>query len=121
MRILADENFLGLAVDALRERGHDVLWARTDLSGMADTRLFEIAAADQRLLTTFDKDFGELVFRQGMPTPAGVVLFRIKMPSPSQAAHRIVSVLCGRTDWCGHFSLVDDYRIRLVPLLRARP
>lgn len=37
MRILANENFPGDAVDALRQRGHDVVWVRTDAPGSKDT------------------------------------------------------------------------------------
>lgn len=36
MRFLANENFPGDAVSALRERGHDVVWIRTDAPGISD-------------------------------------------------------------------------------------
>jgi hypothetical protein len=36
MRFLADENFPGDAVTALRTLGHDVLWIRTDAPGITD-------------------------------------------------------------------------------------
>jgi hypothetical protein len=36
MRFLADENFPGDAVTALRAAGHDVLWIRTDAPGITD-------------------------------------------------------------------------------------
>ena len=32
--------------------------------------------AESRLLLTFDKDFGELTFRLGVPASCGIVLFR---------------------------------------------
>ncbi len=34
MRILADENFPLVAVEALQQQGHDVLWIRTDTPGV---------------------------------------------------------------------------------------
>lgn len=37
MNLLANENFPLLAVEALRDAGHDVRWARTDMAG-APTR-----------------------------------------------------------------------------------
>ncbi|MBL8216593.1 MAG: DUF5615 family PIN-like protein [Bryobacterales bacterium] len=36
MRLLADENFPKLIVEALRRDGHDALWARSDLGGTSD-------------------------------------------------------------------------------------
>jgi hypothetical protein len=36
MRFLADENFPGDAVAALRATGHDVLWIRIDAPGITD-------------------------------------------------------------------------------------
>ena len=43
MRLLADENFPKPIVDTLRAQGHDVLWARTDLSGTSDVALLDLA------------------------------------------------------------------------------
>ena len=37
LRILADENFPGQAVQALRDRGFDVVWVRTVAPGISDT------------------------------------------------------------------------------------
>jgi hypothetical protein len=39
MRLLANENFPGDAVDALRARGHDVAWVRTDAPGSSDRQV----------------------------------------------------------------------------------
>ncbi|MBV8728821.1 MAG: DUF5615 family PIN-like protein [Acidobacteriia bacterium] len=48
MRLLADENFPLPTVSELRETGHDVTWARTDLPGTADTVLLDLAESDGR-------------------------------------------------------------------------
>ena len=45
--------------------------------GVADEEVAALCAEHQRILLTFDKDFGELIFRHGLPAGAGVVLFRI--------------------------------------------
>lgn len=36
MRLLANENVPGLAVQALRTRGHDAMWIRTEAPGLSD-------------------------------------------------------------------------------------
>src|SRR5882724_2778939 len=58
MRFLADENFPGDAVTALRTLGHDVLWIRTDAPGITDEEVLARGLEDGRVLLTFEKDFG---------------------------------------------------------------
>jgi predicted nuclease of predicted toxin-antitoxin system len=116
MRILANENFPSEAVEALRARGHDVFWVRTDSPGSPDSKVVDRAASDGRLLITFDKDFGELAFRRGLFSPAGIILFRIKASSPEHVAQVAVAVLEERSDWAGHFSVIEEGRVRMSPL-----
>lgn len=120
MRILANENFPADAVAALREAGHDVAWIRSDAPGSSDRQVLARARSEERLLVTFDKDFGELAFRAGLPAPSGIVLFRISAPSPAQVARTAVTALGSRDDWTGHFSVIEDKRIRMTPLPPAR-
>jgi predicted nuclease of predicted toxin-antitoxin system len=116
MRILANENFPRGAVEALRARGHDVFWARTDSPGCPDLEVINRAASEHRILITFDKDFGELAFRRQLSSPAGIILFRMKAPSAKHVGHVAVAVLEGRTDWAGHFSVIEEGRVRMTPL-----
>jgi hypothetical protein len=52
MRFLADENFPGDAVTALRAAGHDVLWIRTDAPGITDQDVLARSFQDARVLLT---------------------------------------------------------------------
>jgi predicted nuclease of predicted toxin-antitoxin system len=117
MRILANENFPGDAVTALRQRGHDVAWVRTDAPGSSDIAILERARRENRIIVTFDKDFGELAFRSGLPAVSGIILFRISAPSSAYVARAAVAALESRTDWAGHFAVIEDRRIRTKPLL----
>lgn len=117
MRLLANENFPDLAITALRLRGHDVLWIREDSPGISDHAVLSRATTEGRVLITFDKDFGELVFRLGLNAPSGIILFRIPPNSPSFVAQTAVTVLESRTDWAGHFSVVDENRVRMKRLM----
>jgi predicted nuclease of predicted toxin-antitoxin system len=73
MRLLADENFPMDAVNALSLAGHDILWIRTFAPGSPDQEVLRIAQAERRILLTFDKDFGELAFRIGLPSSSGII------------------------------------------------
>ncbi len=116
MRLLANENFPGIAIAALRARGHDIAWIRTDAPGVDDFEVIRRAIAEDRILITFDKDFGELTFRFGVPAPCGIVLFRIAPASPEYVAQTAIAVLESRSDWAGHFSVIEETRTRMIPL-----
>jgi predicted nuclease of predicted toxin-antitoxin system len=116
MRILANENFPGEAVEALRRAGHEVLWIRTDAPGLSDRAVLARASAEDRLVLTFDKDFGELAFRFGLPALSGIVLFRFSPSSASKVARMAEAALASRNDWAGHFAVVEENRIRMTAL-----
>lgn len=116
MNFLANENFPLDAVEALRRAGHDVGWVRADAPGSTDPQVLARAAAEQRILLTFDKDFGDLAFHVGLPAGSGVVLFRLSAPSAAQLAVLVAAAIASRTDWVGHFSVVERTRIRMRPL-----
>jgi predicted nuclease of predicted toxin-antitoxin system len=120
MQIIANENFPIDAVVALRQKGHDVTWIREDSPGTPDSQVLERAQSEGRLLITFDKDFGELAFRSQLPASCGIILFRISMPSSEHVARIAVAALEQREDWAGHFSVIEDDRIRMTPLQSRR-
>jgi predicted nuclease of predicted toxin-antitoxin system len=118
LRLLADENFPKVAVEALRRDGHDVVWVRAEFPGVSDREVLARSMAESRIVITFDKDFGELALRSGLFQTGGIILFRLPLQSPTFVADLAVKVLRGRTDWAGHFSVVEVDRIRMVPLPR---
>lgn len=118
MRLLANENFPLDAVEALRADGHDVTWIHEDAPGSSDEQVLARAQQEMRVLVTFDKDFGELAFRSKLPATGGVILFRITASSSRRVAQVAVQALASRTDWAGHFSVIEDQRIRMTPLPR---
>ena len=116
MRLLANENFPLDAVLALRENEHNVAWIREDAGGSSDEQVLLRAQQEERILITFDKDFGELAFRSKLPVTSGVILFRISVPSSQYIARIAVQAIASRTDWAGHFSVIEDNRIRMTAL-----
>ena len=76
-RYLADENFPAGLVQFLRTHGDDVLYAAESLISSSDEDVLREAVTQSRVLLTFDRDFGELVFRCRQPSAPGIVLFRL--------------------------------------------
>ena len=112
--------FLTHPLTALLERGHNVVWVRIDAPGSSDQEVLQHAQAEGRIVITFDKDFGEMAFRWGLPASSGIILFRIPTSSPAHVARVAASVLETRADWAGHFAVVEEDRIRMSPLPAER-
>ena len=116
MQFLANENFPLDVVEAIRKIGHDVAWIRTDAPGTKDPDVLIRAVAEQRVLLTLDKDFGDLAIHFGLPATCGIVLFRLQANSSTALAAMVLAAIQSRTDWAGEFSVVEPGRIRMRPL-----
>jgi len=113
---LANENVPGDAVLAARQGGHNVAWMAELAPGDDDERVLTRALAEGRVLLTFDKDFGELVFRRGRSASHGVILLRPRLRSPSDVARFVLQVLSRNVGWEGHFTVAREGMLRSAPL-----
>lgn len=111
MNFLADEN-----VQRLRENDHDVLWMKQFRPGVSDDEVVKIATADQRIIITSDKGFGERVVRRGLSL--GVILLRLHTLSPAEFVAVALRAILSRDDWERYLTVIDPFRIRTIPLER---
>jgi hypothetical protein len=109
-----------LTFGALDDRPLDTLSQGVD-AFQADETIVARAESEDRIVVTYDKDFGELAFRYGLPASCGGVLLRLSGSEPGSDNQRIVEALEGRSDWAGHFSVITDDRIHMRPLPAASP
>lgn len=115
MRIIADENFPKTIVEALRTEGHDVLWVRTDLAGVRDIDLLELAEEEARILLTLDKDFWQIAVQRRSPLDkSGVVLFRVHPATPANLTPLAHAFVTADATWAGHISIVTVEGIQMV-------
>jgi hypothetical protein len=80
--LLTKRSLKRAALEALRKAGWDVFSIAEEYPGVSDEVVAALCAEEQRILLTFDKDFGEPIFRRGLPAGSGVVLFRITPEIP---------------------------------------
>ena len=85
MKFLADENIDKPIVERLRQDGHVVLYVIEMEPSVSDAEVMRRANQETALLFAADRDFGELVFRQGRVV-YGVVLIRLAGLSPQHKA-----------------------------------
>jgi len=74
--LVADENVDAPIVAALRAAGHRTVYVQELDPGIDDDQVLDLANRSGAFLLTSDKDFGELVFREGL-VHAGVILYRL--------------------------------------------
>jgi len=115
MQLLADENVPGPLVRALIQAGCDVSWIRTIAPGISDMEVLALAVQGERVLLTFDKDFGEIARMATLPARCGVILLRVPMPPPHEVP-RLAELILSRNDWAARFSVIEPGRIRSRPL-----
>jgi predicted nuclease of predicted toxin-antitoxin system len=113
MRFLADEDFPLASARLLRRSGHDVVAVPEDEPGTSDSEILARAVREERVVLTFDRDYGELIFRWKQPAPPAVIYLRYHPASPEEPAEQLVR-LFERRDliWIGRFTVVYRDRIR---------
>jgi predicted nuclease of predicted toxin-antitoxin system len=92
VNILADESVDRQIVDRLRQDGHAVRYVAEMEPAISDDRVLDLANQEADVLLTADKDFGELVFRQGRLT-FGILLIRLAGLLPVRKADIVASAV----------------------------
>ncbi len=72
---LADENFPIASVRLLRKSGLDVVAVIEESPGISDAAILQRAEHERRIILTFDRDYGELIFRQRLGRPSVSYIF----------------------------------------------
>jgi predicted nuclease of predicted toxin-antitoxin system len=116
MRLLADENVSRLVVERLRVVGFDVTSISETRSGMSDKAVLETADAENCILITEDRDFGELVIRQRLNV-RGMILLELDRLSSAMEAEVVAEVVSTHADkLLGNLIVIEPGRIRVRPL-----
>jgi predicted nuclease of predicted toxin-antitoxin system len=71
------------------------------------------AHTEELIILTFDRDYGELIYRYQALPPAGVVYFRFAPATPSEPAEILLNVL-NKTDMSviHKFTIIERGRLR---------
>lgn len=75
--LLLDENVPRSAGTLLTDAGHDVRFFADEAPSADDRQVLAFARAQQRVLVTFDADFGDLIYQQHEAPPPAVVYLRL--------------------------------------------
>ncbi|MGA8055529.1 MAG: DUF5615 family PIN-like protein [Burkholderiales bacterium] len=125
MRFLADAGISPRTVQFLLQHGHDALHVRElGLQRASDREIVARAAADSRILLTFDLDFGEILALGVLRRPS-TLIFRLADERADAVNRRLELVLSEqeRALTEGALVLVEDarYRVRRLPMSGPTP
>ena len=112
MRWLVDESVDAILATDLREAGHDVTYVAEVDPRAIDRDILTRAQRENRILLTEDKDFGELVFRQGLHVP-GLILLRIDPIRRALKRRRLHDAVARfGNSLFGRYTVIEDARFR---------
>jgi predicted nuclease of predicted toxin-antitoxin system len=90
---LANENFPRPSILLLRKSEVAVRSIQEELPGIADEQVLQLAKENDYIILTFDRDYGELIFRYVTEHPPAVVYFREKGQDPMFAGQTLLSLM----------------------------
>ena len=120
MQFLADAGISPKTIDFLRQIGHDAIHVRElALQRAPDREIADRARRENRVILTFDLDFGEIL-ALGVHDRPSVVIFRLSdetAPSVNQKLSAVLSQVEAALD-SGALVLIEDarYRVRKLPI-----
>jgi len=113
MKILADENIEAEIVAGLRNAGHSVIDIKETTPGIEDSEVLKIALEVDAILLTNDKDFGELVYREGHYSK-GVILIRLGKLRTVEKQELVLTVIAEHeADLSKAFTIVSQSGLRI--------
>ena len=116
MRLLADENVPRPLVHALRNGGHDVFAVAETMASEPDSAVLRVAVELHRVLLTFDRDFGEMIFSRGFAAPPGIIFVREVPRSLDATIEAVCAVVNAPAPRIDGFFVAIDRKARYHPL-----
>ncbi|WP_457742928.1 DUF5615 family PIN-like protein [Thermococcus sp.] len=115
MKFLADENIPYPVVKRLRAEGFDITSIYEVRRGITDEEVAQIANKEDRILITFDKDFGMTIFVENITIP-GLILLRFPPKIIEYIYSKPHAVLGLDVDFKGKIMSVHEDKIRVAKL-----
>ena len=116
IRFLTDESCDAIVVRMLRSLGYDVTYIAEASPGITDAAVLTQSLLDERLLLTEDRDFCELVFRDGKLT-YGIILIRIPARERHSKAERIAALVRDHSNQLPHaMTTLSPTAVKIRPI-----
>lgn len=110
--LLANENFPAAAIRKLRAAGMDVVAVVDAMRSASDRDVMAYARREQRWIVTFDRDYGDLIFREGLLPPPAILFFRQEPYPPERPADIVLAMLAEPRQLEGYMVVISQQNIR---------
>jgi predicted nuclease of predicted toxin-antitoxin system len=113
MRLLANENFPLQSTLYLKSKGFDIYSIGTDNPSTQDSVVMSLAINEHRTILTFDRDYGELIFKHDYRPQKGVIYLRIHEYEPDEPGKLIEELINKKEfDFDNALTVIDRNGIR---------
>jgi predicted nuclease of predicted toxin-antitoxin system len=113
MFFLANENFPLTSIKILRDAGYNVESVLEKNPGAKDSEVLKEAKKEKRIILTFDRDYGELIYKYKQFPPPGVLYFRLDPCTPEEPAEILLRIIKKeKISLKGKFTVIQRNNIR---------
>lgn len=113
MKLLANENFPLKSVEYLEGKGFDIIAVGVKHPSVKDNIVINVAIREDRLILTFDRDYGELIFRHNYRPKMGVIYLRLDAYEPDEPGKIIDDLLRNnKLEFQNALTVLDKHGIR---------
>lgn len=95
MKFLANENIPFATILYLKAKGFDITSIGVDFPGIQDKIVLALAQEQGRTILTFDRDYGELIFKLQIKPANGVIYFRLDEFAPDEPGKIVEKLMLG--------------------------
>lgn len=118
MKLLIDENISPEITSRLRKLKHDVKSIRECCRGYDDEKIVKMAVAEERLIVTYDLDFGELYRNFGASSLILRLILRLRSKNPAIVIKYLLNFLYTlkeqKIDMKNKLAVITEGKVRLI-------
>ncbi len=113
MKYLANENVPFSSITYLKSKGYDIKAIGVDDPSITDEQVMQIAIEENRIIITYDSDYGELIFKYGYKPAAGVIFIRVQPAEPLETARILEDLVSKKTiSFDNNLTVIDSSTVR---------
>ncbi len=113
MKLLANENFPLKSINYLKSKDFDIKAIGIDNPCIKDSNVMFIAIQEERTILTFDRDYGELIFKYNYKPQQGVIYLRLeefKADEPGKLIEELINKK--EIEFTNALTVIDNSGIR---------
>lgn len=113
MKFIANENIPLPSIKLLREKSYCIFSVSEESAGISDSKVLEIASAQNLILLTFDRDYSELIFMKKEYAVQAAIYLRFKPFYPIETGEILIEFIKQYKDELpGYFWVIERNMVR---------